>query len=233
MLHKSPKTLWLILPLLFSSCSKGPITYWSELNEKAKHLSRLDHEYDALKKEHEKLKEEYFSLENEYAALEAKVRSKELAETSLKAAGTKSGRTIASISYQVPKGLSAEETLNLAFEHIREERFAQAAVTFDYLLSSPEGAAYQKANVFYAAGLAWYQVNNYYKAQEQFEQAKEHAEGEERERIRRKVDLWMRVIDRRLASVPSAEESSLELYQQNQKTESHQGGATHEAHGGH
>lgn len=201
MLAGKSKIFTLIFALSFAlaGCSKGPAGWWASVNQKAKHLSELEAKYQALQQEHETLKREHYRLTHEHDSLLAEYRSKRNAEESLAATGSVSGRAPASIGYKVPN-LSPEALKALGYEHLREQRFAEAAVTFEALLAMPEGAAVQGADVYYSAGVAWFQVQNFTKARESFDAAKAHADADEKERVRKKVELWMRVIDRKLAS---------------------------------
>lgn len=190
----------LLLSLLLAGCTQSPVSWWKSLNQKAKDMAELEARYEALRREHETLRNEFYRLEHEHAELTAQLHSQKTASESLAATGSRLGRTPASISYRAPAGLDSQGLLALGYEHLREKRFAEAAVTFETLLSQPESAAVQGAGAYYSAGVAWYQINNFRKAREAFEAAKAHADGEERERVRKKVELWMRVIDRKLAS---------------------------------
>ena len=192
-----------LLFLSLGGCSQSPVTWWKSINEKAHHLATVEANYEALKKEHEKLQTEFYHVEHEYVTLKAEVQSKESADLSLTLTGSKEGRGIASIHYEPPKSLPLKDLLSLAYEHLREKRFPEAAATFESFISQPESASLQKTDVFYSAGVAWYQVKNYSKARENFETARQHAEGEEKEKVHKKVDLWMRAIDRKLASTIS------------------------------
>lgn len=192
--------LLLIACVLMTSCS--PVAWWKSLNGKAKELASLEVRHEALEKEYKHLQERHFQLENDYAELKSSVESKELSRLNLSATGSVTGRRPASIGYKVPNGLEPAELQTLAYSHFRENRFAEAAVTFESLLTQPEAASLVDARALYSAGVAWFQVGNYKKSQEHLEQARAQASGEEKEKIRKKVDLWLRVIDRQLASVP-------------------------------
>ncbi|MGZ3650838.1 MAG: tetratricopeptide repeat protein [Bdellovibrionota bacterium] len=183
--------------LLLCGCSEGPVTWWSHVNSKAQDLSTLEARFHALEGEHEQLKKDYYRLENEALELRALVQSKEVGERNLKATGTLGGRSLSSISYEVPKGLRADEVLSLAYEHFTEQRFPQAAATFEDLFKRPESAGLVDASSHYTAGVAWFQLGNYVKARENFDEAMNSASGEQREKIHKKVDLWMRAIDRK------------------------------------
>lgn len=193
-------SLMLTACVLMTSCS--PVAWWKSVNNKAKELASLEARHQALEKEYQHLKERHFQLENEFAELKASVESKELSRVNLSATGSVTGRHPASIGYKVPNGLEPAELQSLAYNHLRENRFAEAAVTFESLLTQPEAASLVDARALYSAGVAWFQVGNFKKSQEHLEQARAQAAGEEKEKIRKKVDLWLRVIDRRLASVP-------------------------------
>jgi tetratricopeptide (TPR) repeat protein len=185
---------------LISGCTKNPVQWWSSINEKVKHIATVEAKYEALLAEHERLEKEYFQLEHEHAALMAQVNSKELAHSNLAATGSPLGRNPASIAYVPPKGLKMEELLSLAYEHMREQRFAEAAVTFEEYLAKPEAAG-QNSDAIYSSAVAWYQLGNYNKARESFESAKLQANGETKEKIHKKVDLWLRVIDRKVGKI--------------------------------
>ncbi|HEY8279359.1 MAG TPA: hypothetical protein VIH99_07040 [Bdellovibrionota bacterium] len=180
-----------------SGCSQSPGTWWKSLNDKAGRLSQAEANYKALEHEHERLKKDYFRLENDYMELRAKVESSEAGERNLKATGSLTGRSPASISYEVPKGLRSEDMLVLAYEHFHEQRFPEAAVTFESFLKRPESAALADAYALYTAGVSWFQLGNFHKAREYFEEARNSASGEQREKINKKVDLWLRTIDRK------------------------------------
>ncbi|MGE3262628.1 MAG: tol-pal system YbgF family protein [Bacteriovoracia bacterium] len=182
---------------LCTGCTANPMQWWASINAKAQHLASVEAKYEALVVEHERLEKEYFQLEHEHSSLTAQVQSKELAGLNLAATGSALGRNPASIAYVPPKGLKMDDLLSLAYEHMREKRFAEAAVTFEDYLSKPEAAG-QNGDAIYASGVAWFELGNYRKARESFESAKLHASGETAQKIHKKVDLWLRVIDRKI-----------------------------------
>jgi tetratricopeptide (TPR) repeat protein len=183
--------------LLLSGCSQGPVAWWKSVNAKVKQLNHLEASHHALAEEHDRLKRDYFRLESDYLELRARLESNELGERNLKATGSPEGRSLSSIAYQPPKDLRTEDMIALAYEHFKEKRFAEAAATFESFLKKPESAAFVDANAMYTAGVSWFQLGNYIKAREHFEGARNGASGEQRERIHKKVDLWLRAIDRR------------------------------------
>jgi hypothetical protein len=192
-------SILLLSLLLLPGCS--PHAWWKSVNEKAAHLASVEARYQALQEEHEKLRQRHFRLESEFAALKAKMESRELASLNLSATGSLTGRRPDSVSYQPPRGLKPEELEALGFEHFRERRFAEAAITFDEFLNLPESAtSTDEADAMFAAGVAWFQVRNFHKSRKLLEAARSSATGDQRDKIRRKADLWLRVIDRRLAS---------------------------------
>lgn len=197
MLQRKP-LIPVLLALTLFSCSKGAhIPVWSGMAEKIERMRTAETRYEALEREHAELKKRYFALEHEYESLRAEVESKDTAERNLKLAGSPSGRSLASIPYKVPENLNMDQRYALAFEHMREKRFAEAAATFESFLSEPEGASQQTANAFYTAGVAWFKLENYKKARQYFEVSLQKADGEERAKIHHKVELWMRVLDKK------------------------------------
>ncbi len=191
------QSVFLLSFLLLSGCSQGPVGWWKSVHKKVKHINELEASHMALSKEHERLKRDYYRLETEYMELKAKAESVGQGNHNLKATGSPEGRELASIAYQPPHDLRSEDTLDLAYEHFKEKRFAEAAATFEEFLRRPESAALVDANAMYTAGVSWFQLGNYVKAKEHFESARHSASGEHKDRIRKKVDLWLRAIDKR------------------------------------
>lgn len=187
---------------LLPGCSQGPVAWWRSVDAKVRHLTGLEASHLALRQEHDRLKQDYYRLEAEYLELKAKVESNEKGDRNLRATGTVEGRAPSSIAYEPPQNLRSEDSLALAYEHFKEKRFAEAAVTFEDFFKKPESAALVDANAMYTAGVAWFQLGNFLKAREHLEDAKQAASGEQRERIHKKVDLWMRAIDRRAGESP-------------------------------
>lgn len=191
----------LALAIGLSGCGRhgSPLAWWSSLNHKAEGLATLEARYEALAAEHAALRREHLRLESEYSELKARNQTEAVAVESLRATGSATGRSPASIHYEVPRGLSPAQLEDLAYEHFREGRFAEAAVSFDEFLARPEAVSLHDATDQYNAGVAWFQVGNLRKARELLVEAAEHGVGEEKEKVRKKVELWQRVIDRRLA----------------------------------
>jgi tetratricopeptide (TPR) repeat protein len=180
-----------------TGCSQGPVAWWRSVNGKAREIAELEANYKALQGEHEKLKRDYYRLEGEAMDLRAKVESQELGERNLKATGSLDGRSLSSIAYAVPKGLRPEEELALAYEHFTEKRFAESAATFTDFFQRADAGALVDSSARYTAAVAWFQLGNYLEARKHFEEAKNGASGEQREKIHKKVDLWLRAIDRK------------------------------------
>lgn len=189
--------LFCLLAPALCGCSQDPVAWWKSVDAKAGRIRALEASHHALEAEHGRLKKAYYRLENDYMELRARAESREAGERNLRATGSLEGRSLASIAYQVPKGLKPEEALALAYEHFSEKRFAESASTFESFLSRPEGAASPDASALYTAGVAWFQLGNYHKARERFEGADAAASGEQRERIHKKVELWLRSIERK------------------------------------
>lgn len=199
MIRKFPPLILTCL-LALPGCNANPFAWWKQVNEKASHLLTLEARHEALQKEFEKVKAERFKLEQELAEIRSEMESRDLARLNLEATGSQAGRRLASIEYKIPTGLAPAELQALAYEHFREKRFAEAAATFEEFLTVPEASAFQTGDDLYSAGVAWFQIGNFKKAREHLESAKATAAGENKDKIRKKADLWMRVIDRRLAS---------------------------------
>ena len=186
--------LFILVPFL-AGCERSPVAMWHEANHKAKEMMEFEAKYKALIIEHEKLKDDYYKLEHQHLALLSEVQSVKSAHMNLAATGAKDGRRLASIDYQVPNGLSPDELYAQAFDHMREERLGEAALTFEKIFNSPEAAALQNATAFYSAGVIWYKLKNYKKAKQYFDLTLARAEGEEKGKYKGRVDLWQRSIN--------------------------------------
>lgn len=184
-----------------------PLDILDRTEAKAHELLLVESQYNQLKQKYFELQHEYFQLEERHNALLAKVQSAEEAVKNIRITGSKEGRSVAKISYSVPSNLTMEQKYLLAFNHMREKRFEEAAKTFDAVLSVPEGALFQNAHSFYESGVAWFEVKNFKKAREAFQAAKARAEGVEKPEMLRKVELWMKILDQR--KLASAKESAL------------------------
>lgn len=172
-----------------------PFEILEKADAKASAIMKLEAEHANLQKKYSELERDFFDLEKRHNALMAQMESKEEAERNLKLTGAKDGRSTASIGYSVPAGLSMEQKYLLAFSHMREKRFAEAAITFEAVLGSPEGALYQNSQAFYESGVAWFQVKNYKNSRTAFLAAKARAEGVQKPEMIRKVELWLMILE--------------------------------------
>jgi hypothetical protein len=194
-------SLFLSIFLFFSGC-QSPVAWWKSINHKAAELRDIEARYSALSKEHETLRKKVLELERQVAEGEAKEAAMERGALNLKATGSSTGRTLATVKYQVPEGLPPGDLLDLAYEHLRERRYGEAAKTFHHYFALPETAGVVDAAANYSLGVANFQMGNLQEAKAQWAMAKSAATGEQKEKIGKKVDLWLRVLDRKIASVP-------------------------------
>jgi tetratricopeptide (TPR) repeat protein len=185
-----------------------PIDIYNRLEFKANELLLIESQHRQLQKKYFELQHDYFELETRHNNLLAKVQSGEEAVKNIRLTGSKEGRSLSTIPYSVPSNLTVEQKYLLAFSHMREGRFEEAAKTFDQVLSIPEGALYQTAQTFYESGVAWFEIKNYKKAREAFQATKIRADGVGKPEMLRKVELWMKILDQR--KLASAKESAHE-----------------------
>jgi TolA-binding protein len=186
-----------------------PFEFWAKFESNAQEILMMESQYAALQKKYQELRREFFNLEQRHNELLAKVESREEAEKNLTLTGSKEGRTLASIEYHVPTNLTVEGKYLLAFSHLKENRFLEAAKTFENFLSVPEGAAFQNSKTFYEAGVAWFKSNNYKEAHDYFVMAKDRVSGVEKAEMLRKIELWQLVLDSKTQS-PKAHHSKKE-----------------------
>ncbi|NUM88082.1 MAG: hypothetical protein HUU37_02655 [Bdellovibrionales bacterium] len=211
---KSKLFLFFVALTALAGCkASSPVAAVRHVNEKAREMMEYEARYKALRAEHEKLRAEFFRLEHRHMALLAETRSVKTAEMNLESTGSKAGRRPSQISYKVP-ALDAEGLYALAFDHVRERRIPEAAATFEALLQSPEMAATQSATAYYTAGVVWYELENYRKAEKYFDLALERSDSEERAKFKSRIELWKRAVNlkqqRMPASVPSSHPRTVE-----------------------
>jgi len=175
-----------------------PTSWWKSINQKAARILKAEARLSKLEEEHKLLKAEYTRLESEHQKLRNQWAVEKKEALSLRDTGSIDGVSQSTIDFQIPSGLTNEQLYKMALDHYREKKFAQAGVIFDRLTKIPEFA--QNADAYYTSGVSWFRVSNYRKAKENFEAAKLVSQNEKREKIKKKIDLWMRVIDFRLAA---------------------------------
>ncbi len=198
------KLMLLLAVITLQGCkASSPLAVFRSANEKAHEMMEYEAKYNALRTEHEKLRQDYFRLEHKYMGLLAETRSTKTAHLNLQSTGSKAGRRPSAISYTVPS-LDAEGLYALAFDHVRERRIPEAAATFEALLESPEMAAAQSASAYYTAGVVWYELENFNKAQAYFDLALERADSEERAKLKGRIDLWKRAVNLKLQRMPAS-----------------------------
>ena len=216
------RSFLLLVGFLAVGCNASPVAWWKSVNEKSQKILAAEARLEALEKEYKTLQQEYVRLESKYTDLKGKEESEKHSEKALAETGSVQGKTAAEISYKVPHGIKPEELLALAREHFREKRFGEAAICFDAFLHIPEMASIQDSELFYSTGIAWFEVGNFKKAKEHLDTARAMAVSERKEKVKKKVDLWMRVIDRRIASTgEKTEEAAMEAKVPPKQEESH------------
>lgn len=188
----------LLLLILLTSCDRGPVAWWKSVDQKMVHLAKAEMELEVLREKHEELQKKYLRLEKEYNNLVTENATHEGETKRLESTGSMVGVSPKELNYRVPSGLKFEELTQLAEDHLKERRFAEAAACYESLFSQPEYAALLNPKVYYSSGIAWYELNNFVKARELFDLAKANAKGELKTIIWKKVDLWFRVIDQKI-----------------------------------
>lgn len=137
---------------------------WDRVQTKLEHLQRIDQENAALRLRNAKL-----VLQAETTRFEQKTdeghkltRQKEISlshET-----GDKLGRTMASVSYQVPHHLDHDQLYSLAMGYFQSKENEKAAVIFSFLLAQPNAPKFKTEKNLLMTAIAWYRVDNYVQA---------------------------------------------------------------------
>lgn len=208
-------TIW--APIALSGCM-SPVTWWSNVHTKAKHLRDVHVKYSALSKEHKDLKKRYLELEHKHHHLQNKVELTRREAENHRITGDAEGRHVANLPRKLKPGkqvdapidvqsLSLAERTKLALKHTSNDKFHRAFVLFESVLSSPEGAAYQTPTMFYQAGVSAYKIRNWKRAREYFEAANSHAHSFKDFEVVRRTDLWLKILNRTQARVPASMEA--------------------------
>jgi hypothetical protein len=137
---------------------------------KVEALSRVDLENERLKLENAHLRLKLESLqfarsENESSAKTQTVSAK-LGETT----GSRTGRDPQAVAYQIPTHLTPSQLYTLGVSYFKARETEKAAAILTFLTSLKDNDSYRTPKNYLLAGVAWYRLENYAKAEPYFDQ---------------------------------------------------------------
>lgn len=149
--------LVLMILIFLPACSK-----YKAVQEKLAILKVSYIENQILSEENERLRLENNRLKFQISEMETRNYLSDFAEKNLKQTGSRSGRTLSSVNYEIPLSSKVDDLFNVGMEFLKTDEFDKAAKIF-YYLSTKESYVNRK-NVFYPLGISFFNLNNYFEA---------------------------------------------------------------------
>lgn len=142
---------------------------WVSMNDKVQALRRSEEENHKLRLENAHLRvmmeSQNYAGRMEVAKKQAqKVGAKLNAET-----GTKVGRTLATVSYQIPENLLPDQIYTLGVGYFKAKDYEKAAAIFTFLTEMEGDSTFRTTENYLMTGVTWYRLENYKLSETYFE----------------------------------------------------------------
>lgn len=111
--------------------------------------------------------------------------------------GSKVGRTLASLNYKVPGGLSPQQLHTLGISYLKAKEDEKAAAIFTSLTGLEDNDTYKTAKNYVITGVSWYRIENYTLAEYYFDQALKVPAGMDSVQYQAQARLWKAVLSKR------------------------------------
>lgn len=169
-----------------------------DIQNQVEELERADEENDQLRAEnaHLRLVIESERFEREERKARATTRSLELklhGET-----GSRAGRTLASIPYQIPRDLMPGQLYELGLRYFHSGDNERAAVLLTFLTGLESDSTFRTPDNFLLTGICWYRLENYELADLYFDKAMKAPEAKSDSALQSQLRLWRALDAQRL-----------------------------------
>ncbi|MDR3608697.1 MAG: hypothetical protein P4M08_15140 [Oligoflexia bacterium] len=179
---------------------------FQSIQSKVDELRRADEENQRLRLENANLR---LAVEARNFSCNAEQSEKMTREYELKlGAETKSntGRTLASITYKMPKELLPKELYALGVSYFRSRDDEKAAVILTYLMGLDDDETYKTPANSMMTGVAWYRLEHYAKAELYFDHVLKTAKGNpELAPLSREALIWKGLVAERIGKHQQAQ----------------------------
>lgn len=169
------------------------------MTEKLKAIQQAEAKNTWLKLENENLKIE---LEKTKYNCSATQNKKETDKTKLKLsreAGSRVGRTLASIDYTPPENLQPAQLYVLALSFLKGREDEKAVYLLTQLTGLEDVNTFKTSQNFLLTGVLWYRMKNYNLADDYFDRAIQQPENKENIAYQARARLWKAVVARKRA----------------------------------
>jgi hypothetical protein len=187
-------------PGFFRSLFGTYVAAFHSVQDKVDELRHLDEENRKLRLENAHLRATVESRNFECNAEQAQTRTQQYEGKLGAETESKTGRTLASIVYQIPKNLPPKELYSLGISYFRSRDDEKAAVILSSLVGMEDDERYRTPFNLMMTGVAWYRVEHFAKAELYFDQvikASDNSGQPEFAGLKREALLWKGLIAER------------------------------------
>lgn len=194
--------------------------FFKGLNEKVATLKSAEENNRRLRLENAQLRirletEKYSCRIEESKKLAQKVGARLNAET-----GTKVGRTLASVNYQIPENLLPDQVQALGVSYFKAKDFEKAVTIFSFLTGMEDNTSFQTPGNFLMTGVAWYQLENYKVADEYFDRVLKTAVSTETGKLAIQAKVWKALVAQKQKNYQQAQvwlDQTIDLHPQSEE----------------
>jgi tetratricopeptide (TPR) repeat protein len=194
--------------------------FFKGLNEKVEALKSAEEDNRRLRLENAQLRvrletEKYSCRIEESKKQAQKVGARLNAET-----GTHVGRTLASVSYQIPENLLPDQVQALGVSYFKAKDYEKAVTIFSFLTGMEDSTSFQTPDNFLMTGVAWYQLENYKLAGQYFERVLKTAVSAEHNKLAIQAKVWKALVAQKQKDYSQAQvwlDQTIDLHPQSEE----------------
>ena len=170
------------------------------IQERARALREADVENSRLKLENTNLRLKLESMQFSCHASDAAKETKTFEMKLDRETGTKMGRTLASISYQLPTHLMPQQLFTLGTTYFKAREDEKAAVIFTFLTGQEDDDHFKTAKNYLMTGVAWYRLDNLNVADSYFDRALKAVDIAELPTVQAQARVWKALVAQKLGN---------------------------------
>ncbi len=194
--------------------------FFKGIQEKVETLKAAEEDNRRLRLENAQLRvrletEKYSCRIDESKKQAQKVGARLNAET-----GTQVGRTLASVSYQIPENLLPDQVQALGVSYFKAKDFEKAVAIFSFLTGMEDNTSFQTPDNFLMTGIAWYQLENYKVADQYFDRVLKTAVGTDTAKLAIQAKVWKALVAQRQKNYRQAQvwlDQTIDLHPQSEE----------------
>lgn len=179
---------------------------YKDVQARVAELRRADEDNERLRLENAHLRLKVESMQFNCHASDAAKSSQEFQIKLDRETGTKMGRTLASISYQMPTHLNPEQLYTLGVSYFAGREDEKAAVIFTFLTGQAGDDRFKTAKNLVLTGVAWYRLDNLAAADSYFDQALQSTDMRDAPGLQAQARVWKALVAQRQGKRRAAQE---------------------------